>query len=81
MNGFFTVPEPKNEVVKSYAPGSPERAELKAQLAEYRSQEIDIPMYIGGKEVRTGNTKDMFPNNFNFFCLSDQSIFCFSSDH
>jgi len=61
MNGFFTVPEPKNEVVKSYAPGSPERAELKAQLAEYRSQEIDIPMYIGGKEVRTGNTKDMFP--------------------
>lgn len=61
MNGFFTVPEPQNEVVKSYAPGSPERAELQAQLAEYRSMEMDIPMYIGGKEVRTGNTHDIYP--------------------
>lgn len=61
MNGFFTVPEPENEVVKSYAPGSPEKAELQAQLEEYRGMEIDIPMYIGGKEVRTGNTHDIFP--------------------
>jgi 1-pyrroline-5-carboxylate dehydrogenase len=61
MNGFFTVPEPENEVVKSYAPGSPEKAELQAQVAEYRGMEIDIPMYIGGQEVRTGNTVDMFP--------------------
>ncbi len=60
-NGFFNVPIPKNEPVKSYAPGSKERAELKAALQELKSKEIDAPMYIGGKEVRTGNTVTMHP--------------------
>lgn len=59
--GFFNVPVPTNEPVKSYAPGSPERAELQATLKELQSQELDIPMVIGGKEVRTGNTVDIFP--------------------
>jgi len=53
--GFYNVPQAKNEPVKSYAPGSPERAELKATLTDMRSKEIDIPMYIGSEEVRTGN--------------------------
>ena len=53
--GIYNIPEPKNEPVKSYAPGSPERAELKKVLDEFHSQEMDIPMYIGGEEVKTGN--------------------------
>ncbi len=51
--GQFNVPVPANEPVKEYRPGSPEREALKTALAEFRSQETDIPMYIGGKEVRT----------------------------
>lgn len=53
--GIYNIPHPKNEPVKSYAPGSPEKAELKKTLKEFRSQEMDIPMYIGGEEVKTGN--------------------------
>ncbi|MCH7402685.1 L-glutamate gamma-semialdehyde dehydrogenase [Belliella kenyensis] len=61
LKGFFNVPAPKNEPVKAYAPGSPERAELQKTLKELRSQEIDVPMYIGSEEVRTGNKKPMSP--------------------
>ncbi|MBX2984867.1 MAG: L-glutamate gamma-semialdehyde dehydrogenase [Bacteroidia bacterium] len=61
MNGFFKVPTPQNEPVLNYAPGSKERKELKAAIAELRNQVIDIPMFIGGKEIRTGKTKDIFP--------------------
>ncbi len=61
MNGFFQIPSPVNEPVKDYAPGSSERMDLKAALSSARSRHEDIPMYIGGKEVRTGNTKDIFP--------------------
>lgn len=53
--GIYTVPTPKNEPVKSYAPGSPEKIELKKKIEEFRSQEMDIPMYIGSEEVKTGN--------------------------
>ena len=51
--GFFNVPVAKNEPVKSYAPGSPERVELKEMIAELRSVELELPMVIGGKEVTT----------------------------
>ena len=61
MNGFFNVPAPINEPVLNYAPGSNERAELKAALANARSKELDVPMYIGGEEVRTGNKMRMSP--------------------
>jgi 1-pyrroline-5-carboxylate dehydrogenase len=61
LKGFFNVPTPVNEPVKSYSPGSPERKELKALLAELRSKQIDVPMYIGSEEVRTGNTRPMSP--------------------
>ncbi len=54
-NAFFKVPEPKNEPVLSYAKGSPERKALKAQLAAFKATEIDIPMIIGGKEIRSEN--------------------------
>ena len=61
LKGFFNVPEPVNEPVKSYAPGSPERAELQAMLKEFRAQQTDVPMYIGSEEVRTGNKKPINP--------------------
>jgi 1-pyrroline-5-carboxylate dehydrogenase len=54
MKGFYHVPVAKNEPVKQYAPGSPERAELQEKLKTMRAEVRDIPMYIGGKEVRDG---------------------------
>lgn len=60
-NAFFNVPTPKNEVVKSYKPGSPERTELQAAVKELKQSKVDIPMYIGSEEVRTGNTVSMHP--------------------
>jgi len=60
-NGFFNVPVPINEPVKSYAPGSKEKRELQQQLAHLRGLELDIPMYIGGQEVRTGKTQRISP--------------------
>src|SRR5690606_24356621 len=50
-----------NEPVKSYAPGSPEKKALKAALAQARSVEMDIPMYIGGEKIWTGNKKPIHP--------------------
>jgi 1-pyrroline-5-carboxylate dehydrogenase len=52
--GDFRVPEPRNEPVLSYAPGTPERTALKARIAELEGQETEIPLVIGGREVRTG---------------------------
>ena len=54
--GIFTLPTPYNEPVRDYAPGSPERASLKQRLSELDGQQIEIPMIIGGEEVRTGTT-------------------------
>jgi 1-pyrroline-5-carboxylate dehydrogenase len=50
------APVPQNEPIKQYAPGSSERVELKAALAQVASERPDIPLIIGGKEVRTGKT-------------------------
>ena len=52
--GIRRVPQPINEANRSYAPGTPERAELKARLASMAAEKIDIPIVIGGKEIRTG---------------------------
>ncbi len=54
-NAFFKVRPPVNEPVKSYGPGSEEKAEVKQRLKEMRQQVIEIPLIIGGKEVKTGN--------------------------
>ncbi len=61
MNGFFKVPTPHNEVVKSYAPGSPERASLKKKLEEMRAEVRDIPMFIGDKQVRGTEKLELRP--------------------
>src|SRR5215208_3878390 len=59
--GYFSYPMPVNEPVLSYAPGSAERAALKKTLADLKGQNMDIPMYIGGEEVRTGKTVPIHP--------------------
>ena len=58
---MFNVPEPVNERVRNYAPGTHERATLKAEIERLRSQVIEIPMTIGGKEVKTGNLVPIHP--------------------
>src|SRR6202162_6365369 len=55
-HGSFRVPEPYNEPVRSYAPGTPEREELRVRLAELESKQLEIPLVMGGQEVRTGET-------------------------
>lgn len=52
-NGYFKVEMPKNEPVKAYLPGSPERASLKKELERQSAQVVQVPMIIGGKEVWT----------------------------
>jgi 1-pyrroline-5-carboxylate dehydrogenase len=59
--GFFNVPPPRNETVLSYAPGSKERAALQQAIKDARKEVLDIPMYIGGEEVRTGNKRALSP--------------------
>jgi 1-pyrroline-5-carboxylate dehydrogenase len=55
--GIFRVPTPTNEPVRDYAPGSPERASLQLRLEQMRNERIEIPLIIGGEEVRTGTLK------------------------
>lgn len=59
--GIYKVPVAVNEPIKNYAPGSAERKELQAMLKELRSKELDIPMYIGSKEVRSENKSRLAP--------------------
>lgn len=59
--GYFNYPIPVNEPVLNYAPGSPEKKRLKAVLAELKKETIDVPMYIGAKEVRTNKKVAMHP--------------------
>lgn len=59
--GYFNYPIPNNEPVLNYAPGSAEKIALKKALAEMKNTTIDIPMYIGSEEVRTGQIKEIRP--------------------
>jgi 1-pyrroline-5-carboxylate dehydrogenase len=59
--GIYKVPVAVNEPIKNYAPGSSERKELQAMLKELRSKEMDIPMYIGGQEVRSNEKSRLAP--------------------
>lgn len=61
LKGFFNVPQPVNETILNYAPGSRERVLLKDALVQARSKEIDIPMYIGGKEIKTNKKGELHP--------------------
>tara|TARA_R110002111_G_scaffold261735_1_gene335361 strand:- start:1020 stop:2648 length:1629 start_codon:yes stop_codon:yes gene_type:complete len=59
--GFFNVPIAINEPVKSYAPGSPERAAVLETYKTMFNSKVDVPLYINGKNVKTGNTRTMSP--------------------
>jgi len=64
FSGTRRVPPPTNEPVKSYAPGTPERAALKQRLAEMANERVEIPIFIGGKEHRTGElAQSVMPHN------------------
>jgi 1-pyrroline-5-carboxylate dehydrogenase len=76
--GYFNYPMPANEPVYSYAPGSPEREALKKTIAELKSQQVDVPMYIGSEEVRTGNLLPLHPphetaHTLGYFHEGDES--------
>ncbi len=60
-NAIFKTPRPINEPVLTYAPGTAERVELQKTVAAMRAEVKDIPMFIGGEEVRTDNTKSIHP--------------------
>ncbi len=75
--GIYNVPTPINEPIKSYAPGSAERKELQAMLQELRAKQLDIPMYIGGAEVKSGNKVRLAPphdhkHTLGYFHKSDK---------
>ena len=64
FNGIPRVPQPVNDFNRSYLPGSPERAELKARLKEMAAERVDIPLVIAGREIRTGRTQPVvMPHN------------------
>jgi 1-pyrroline-5-carboxylate dehydrogenase len=64
FNGNRRVPPPVNEPIKAYAPGSPERIELKARLQKMSNERVDIPLIIGGTEVHTGAlSESVMPHN------------------
>ena len=76
--GFFNVPVAKNEPVKSYSPGSPERKELKAMIATMRSKVVELPMFIGGKEVKSAHKIEIHPPHdikhlLGYFYQGDES--------
>ena len=59
LKGFFNVPKAVNEPVKSYAPGSPERAKVAETYKAMWNAQVEVPLYIGNEEIKTGNTKNM----------------------
>jgi 1-pyrroline-5-carboxylate dehydrogenase len=59
LKGFFNVPKAVNEPVKSYAPNSPEKAAVLAAYKEMWNTQIEVPIFIGSEEIRTGNTRTM----------------------
>jgi 1-pyrroline-5-carboxylate dehydrogenase len=59
LKGFFNVPKAVNEPVKSYAPNSPEKAKVLEAYKKMWNESIDVPLFIGNEEIRTGNTRNM----------------------
>ena len=74
LKGFFNVPEPINEPILNYAPGSKERELLKNAIAKARAEEQDIPMYIAGKKVYTDKKGTLAPPHDHKHILGKFSI-------
>ena len=58
-NAYFQLTQPINDPIRNYEPGSPDKALLKQTLAQMQSEEIEVPIFIGGQEIRTGNIAEM----------------------
>ena len=71
FTGVRRIPTAVNEPIKSYAPGSSERAELKARLASMSGERPDIPAVIGGQEIRTGQTHQVTMPHAHQHVLAD----------
>ena len=69
--GIFRPPKPVNEPVKDYAPGSPEREELRRRLDQIQSERIEIPLVIGGEDVTTGKTAEVVMPHRKSHVLAD----------
>ena len=67
--GNFKVPVPKNEPIYSYAPGSKEREKLEQELTRLKGMKIEVPMIIGGKEVKTAEKVEMTTPHDHSFVL------------
>ena len=74
FGGIRRVPQPVNDPNRSYLPGSPERAELKARLAAMAGEKIDIPIVIGGREIRTGRTEQAVMPHDHRHVLADYHL-------
>jgi 1-pyrroline-5-carboxylate dehydrogenase len=59
LKGFFNTPKAVNETVKSYAPNSPEKAAILSAYKQMWNSKVDVPLYIGNQEIRTGNTRNI----------------------
>ena len=59
LKGFFNVPKAVNEAVQSYTPNSPEKAAVLAAYKQMWDSKIEVPLYIGSEEIKTGNTRNM----------------------
>jgi len=73
-DAIFTVPHPVNEPILNYAPGSPEKKELKKVLADLKSKQPDIPMFIGGKHVRTAEKTAIHPPHERSHTLGHHAV-------
>ncbi|HXV56624.1 MAG TPA: L-glutamate gamma-semialdehyde dehydrogenase [Gaiellaceae bacterium] len=69
--GIFRVPQPVNEPVRDYAPGTPERASLRLRLEQMRNERPEIPLVIGGRDVRTGTTREAIMPHDKAHVLAD----------
>jgi 1-pyrroline-5-carboxylate dehydrogenase len=69
--GIFRPPPPVNEPVRGYAPGSPERASLQLRLEQMKNERLDVPLTIGGEEVRTGTTVEAVMPHHKAHVLAD----------
>ena len=69
--GIFRPPAPTNEPVRDYAPGSPERAELRRRLDQMQGERVELPLVIGGEEVTTGTTAEIVMPHKKSHVLAD----------
>ncbi len=68
-NTQIRIPVPQNEPIRPYTPGSPERASLQARLRQMKSESVDIPVVVGGREIRSGRTVEIRPPHERSHCL------------